>query len=395
MTSSETKTFRPRPLAWVGMIIVGIAWEVAAFSASLFFPRNGLYIGLILGLVFLGIYLRFVMRPLRLTYITISDNSLSGWVEATKEFQVSWDEIEAAHFYYKRGAPYSAQIPLLWLATSEQILEIPVSIFAYAPIWTLVQKHLRAEQCGKTAMRAWMEQKGLYSPLTHLIQQKWAAQQVKEAAPELLKANYAPFPVFKWFCFLSSILLSFILIQDTNASCVQFLFALGVLGIGWFLVLVVMKSVVEMTHNTITWLTFRGCFQIHWDEINYVTYSPLIGRTGILCQRAEISCRGNNKSFHAPGPDMWRGSDCLKMRALLEHQLHSHNIRPNYTWNTTRLSPNTRLPWRAYFDQIPTLSEERRALARSVWISALLSLSIAGLSTLSIVVWALVRIINR
>ena len=92
---------------------------------------------------------------------------------------------------------------------------------------------------------------------------------------------------------------------------------------------------------------------------------------------------------------MWQGNDCLKMRALLEHQLHSRNIRPNYTWNTTRLSPNTRLPWRAYFDQIPILSEERRALARSVWISAIVSLSIAGLSTLGIIVWALVRMINR
>jgi len=82
------------------------------------------------------------------------------------------------------------------------------------------------------------------------------------------------------------------------------------------------------------------------------------------------------------------------MWGLLENQLRSRNIHPKYTWGTVRLSPNTRLPWREYIEQIPALSDERHALARSVLIPAWATLGIAGLSTLGLVAWGLVRIFN-
>ena len=56
--------------------------------------------------------------------------------------------------------------------------------------------------------------------------QQQAAQLTEEAAPELLSAEYALFPVIRWFNSLFAALLFFGLMQSTDVNWKQFLIAL-------------------------------------------------------------------------------------------------------------------------------------------------------------------------
>ncbi len=395
MEISETHTFKPRFREWVGMVFIGILGGLEIpFFIWLYSPRNGFYIGLLLDIVFLGISLRFIVRPLRLTHLTIDDIALSGWVEQVKRFHIPWDKIEAIRFYGRHQSLYSPRVLFIWVATSDQAIEVPLSVFGQAPIWQFVRKHLRAEQCGKVAMKAWMERQGLYSPAVESAMQKLAERVVEDYTLELFEASHVLLPVSSWVIFLGTTLVSVLAVMSPSLDWALFLFAAGASALGSLAMFASLKSKVEMTHNMITWLSVEGCFQIHWDEIKRVKYSSTSSRGRLEYERGWICCYGDDKSFYAPGPDLWQGSDRSKMKALLESQMCSRNISPKLYHQNRKLSPNVRLSWRDYFEQIPALSAERRALARSVWISTGVSLGLAGLSTLGVVIWGLVRLLN-